>query len=78
MLRLYWLLKGKLNNWLFYRAFKMAPIKRLGAIYVKEVQGNLYAVVLDNARAKCDGWKCSSCGANHRHDHKQCNCYQSV
>lgn len=60
MLRLFWMLRGKLNNWLFARAFKRAPAKRLGEIWVKEVQGNLYAVnqPLDGTQGGCQCFQC--------------------
>lgn len=35
------------RDWKFYRDFDRAPIKMLGAMYVKEVQGNLYAVDIE-------------------------------
>lgn len=42
----------KYNVWKFNREFNRAPIKRLGDIFVKEVQGNLYAVDLEIVPAK--------------------------
>lgn len=45
-------LRGKLSDWKFHRAFERAPIKKLGAIYVKEVMGNLYAVDIEEVQAK--------------------------
>jgi hypothetical protein len=43
---------SKYRDWKFYRDFDRAPIKRLGEIFVKEVQGNLYAVTLEIVPAK--------------------------
>jgi hypothetical protein len=43
---------SRYRDWKFYREFKAAPIKRLGDIFVKEVQGNLYAVTLEIVPAK--------------------------
>jgi hypothetical protein len=37
-------IRARVSDWLFYRAFDRAPVKRLGNGYVKEVKGNLYAV----------------------------------
>jgi hypothetical protein len=53
-------LKAHFNNWLFARAFKRAPAKRLGEIWVKEVQGNLYAVdqPLDDTQSECQCFQC--------------------
>lgn len=34
------------QDWKFKRDFDRAPIQRLGEIFVKEIQGNLYAVEL--------------------------------
>ena len=41
-----WVL-GKIKDFLFYQAYKRAPIKQLGDIHVKEVQGNLYMVDIE-------------------------------
>ena len=35
---------SRFKDWKFKRAFERAPVKRLGDMYVKDVQGNLYAV----------------------------------
>lgn len=43
---------SKWNNWKFQRAFRLAPIKLLGDMYVKEVYGNLYAVDIEVIPAK--------------------------
>jgi hypothetical protein len=44
MKRLYYVIKAKIQNYLFYRALAKAPVKKLGNIYVKEVWGTYYAV----------------------------------
>ena len=44
MLKFYWLLKGKLSDWLFRRAYKRAPIQILGHCHVKDVYNKLYVV----------------------------------
>jgi hypothetical protein len=43
---------SRYKDWKFYREFDRAPIKRLGEIFVKEVQGNLYVVTLEIVPAK--------------------------
>jgi hypothetical protein len=43
---------SRFKDWKFYRAFDRAPIKRLGNGYVKEVQGNLYAVDIEVIQPK--------------------------
>lgn len=56
------LLKAKLSDWKFKRAFKVAPVMRLGKLFVKEVQGNLYAVDVERIPKKktpmCHCWTC--------------------
>jgi hypothetical protein len=37
-------IRAKISNWLFYRAFKRAPVMVLGNLLVKDVQGNFYVV----------------------------------
>ena len=48
MINPYLWIKAKIVNALFNKAFRLAPIKRVGACYVKEVQGNLYVVDIAN------------------------------
>lgn len=43
---------NKHKAWRFKRAFDRAPIMCLGEIFVKEVQGNLYAVDLEITHTK--------------------------